>query len=204
MNDCMNADVRDALPDLLNGNLSEAEAAVLQDHVDGCADCSSELALLREVKATAALAPAMDIEAIAAVVPGYAPLAATASGRRNSFGWAWKIAAAAAIVTVGVVGVSRETQSPLATQKIAHAGPPVVAVEAPAISVTPASPSTPKTETSSARPEEQVASLAVSGLQDLSDADIEQLLSDLNGMEALPSAEPSSVTNALEDSGTIQ
>ena len=203
MTDCMNAEMRDALPDLLNGNLSEADAAVLQDHIDGCADCRSEFALLREVKASAVLAPAINVNAIAAVVPRYAPLAAPAA-RSNLPGWTWKLAAAAAIVTAGVIGISRETQSPQATRAIARAAAPVVAQTPTVVDPKPAQIAAPKANATGNEGEPQVASLTVGGLQELSDSDIEQLLADLNGMEALPSAEPQSVTSTLDDSGIDQ
>ena len=51
MSECMNAGLRDALPDLLNGKLSELDSATLSAHVEGCLDCRSELELLREVRA---------------------------------------------------------------------------------------------------------------------------------------------------------
>jgi hypothetical protein len=53
--------------------------------------------------------------------------------------------------------------------------------------------------------ETQVASLSLVGsTQDLSDADLEQLVSDLDGLDALPAAEPQSVTPAVEDIGNDQ
>ena len=53
--------------------------------------------------------------------------------------------------------------------------------------------------------ETQVASLSLVGsTQDLSDADLEQLVSDLDGLDALPAAEPQSVTPSVEDIGNDQ
>ena len=204
MNDCMNAEMRDALPDLLNGRLSEADAAVLQDHIDGCADCRSEMALLRDVKSTAALAPAMNVNAIAAVVPSYAPLAAPAERGRSAFAWTWKVAAGAAIVTAGIVGLSRGSQSSQATRAVVPSAAQVAAAAPAVVSPAPARPPAATVETPAPAREQQVASLTVGGLQDLSDDDIEQLLTDLGGIEPLPSAEPQSVTSALDDSGIDQ
>ena len=71
MNDCVMTEVRDALPDLAHGRLSELDTATMSAHVESCADCRAELALLREVRDSAPLAPAMDAARIASVLPPY-------------------------------------------------------------------------------------------------------------------------------------
>src|SRR5512140_1830353 len=67
MNDCPNADVRDLLPD----RLDEAARAMVESHLEGCADCRAELALLRDVRASLRRAPALNVAAIAAAIPAY-------------------------------------------------------------------------------------------------------------------------------------
>ena len=49
MNDCPNSGVRDRLPDLLHDRLDASTRAMVQGHVDACADCRAELDLLRGV-----------------------------------------------------------------------------------------------------------------------------------------------------------
>ena len=51
MNDCVNAEMRDRLPDLLHDRLDAATRAATVAHVDGCVDCRAELELLRGVRA---------------------------------------------------------------------------------------------------------------------------------------------------------
>jgi len=53
MNDGVNAEFRDALPDLLHGRLNALDRATLTAHVESCADCRAELALLGEARASA-------------------------------------------------------------------------------------------------------------------------------------------------------
>ena len=157
MIDCINAEVRDALPDLLSGKLSREDAAVLQDHIDGCADCRSELELLREVRATAAIAPPMNISEISSHLPHYAGVTPV-PGRQKASVWTWKIAAAAAIITIGVFGVMRDSPSRQATALIPRAVS-VVATAKPAPLAAPASAPSQGKVTEAPVKETQVASL---------------------------------------------
>ena len=50
MSDCPNAEIRDLLPDLLHDRLDAPTRARVLAHVDGCADCRSELELLRSLR----------------------------------------------------------------------------------------------------------------------------------------------------------
>src|SRR5512141_2849396 len=71
----MNAEIRDALHDLINGRLSEIDKATMTAHVESCADCREELRLLQEIKASAPMAPRIDVSRIVAALP--APMPAT-------------------------------------------------------------------------------------------------------------------------------
>jgi len=202
--DCTNAEIRDALPDLLNGKLSGAEATILREHAASCDACGKELALLGRIKESAALAPVMNASAIASAIPAYASLDLThaAVNRRGRFSSVWKVAAAAAIVTVGIIGLTRSSS---------FSGPSAVAVAPAPADVAPSivqpAPSAPVAEPAeTTKPSQQrVASLSlVSNLQDLSDDDIEQLIADLDGIQALPAAEPQSVSASLDDMGIDQ
>lgn len=50
MRDCPNAEMRDALPDLLHGALSADRQRVVRAHLDSCDACRAELALLSRVR----------------------------------------------------------------------------------------------------------------------------------------------------------
>jgi anti-sigma factor RsiW len=203
--DCINTEVRDALPDLLHGRLSALDTATMNAHVESCAECRAELALLREVRATAALAPSMDHARMAASIPAYRGAAISAPGRgfiRTNLRNIGLVAAGALIAFTGW-SVSRSTLDD------GRAAPSVaIAPSPPASLVTPAAPSTQtvaKSGNEATQEVTQVASLSLLGsTQDLSDADLEQLTSDLDQLDALPSAEPQSVTLSVEDIGTDQ
>ena len=128
MTDCMNAEMRDLLPDLAAEALSTAETSRVGAHVAGCSPCADELALIRQVRGLRAPAVEIDVGAIVAKLPrptpGAAPrvtaphydrgvvsldarrLAAThaAVGRRslaNRARGAWRVAAALGVIVAG-------------------------------------------------------------------------------------------------------
>ncbi|MEO7042076.1 MAG: zf-HC2 domain-containing protein, partial [Gemmatimonadaceae bacterium] len=53
MNDCQNVAVREVLPELVHGALSDVERVRIQEHLDACDDCAAELAIIRSVLGTA-------------------------------------------------------------------------------------------------------------------------------------------------------
>jgi anti-sigma factor RsiW len=206
--DCINTEVRDALPDLLHGRLNALDTATMNAHVESCAECRAELALLREARAAAPMAPSIDYAGMAQTIPAYRGAAISAPGRgfvRNNLRSIGLVAAGALIAFTGW-SVSRSTLDD-------GAAVPSVAVVAPSPTASPITPSTaaPSTQTVAKSGNEatkkvtQVASLSLVGsTQDLSDADLEQLTHDLDQLDALPSAEPQSVTLSVEDIGTDQ
>lgn len=214
MNDCVNIEVHEALPDLLHGRLNELDTATMTAHVESCAYCRAELALLREVKASAPLAPRMDALRIASALPPYGGKAVLANrpiAPARKSGLRYSLLASAAVVLVALGGLSIvNRQSP------ANDAPPVAVASttsAPAAStnpettigaVAPAGAPTvekqPSQVASTAAPQREVASLSlVGGTQDLSEAQLETLLAELDGMESIPAAEPQSVTLSVED-----
>jgi hypothetical protein len=99
MNDCPNADVRDLLPDLVHERLGPAVRTIVEAHVEGCADCQAEVALLRALRVTLNRAPVVDIAAITSAIAPYR-VATPVRVRRNS--WVgWQAAAAITILAAG-------------------------------------------------------------------------------------------------------
>ncbi len=214
MNDCMNTEVRDALPDLAHGRLGKLDVATMSAHVETCGDCRAELALMQQVRDSAPFAPRMNPESIAAAIPPYAgaaTMARTAASRDGRSMWRLSLMAAAALAVFAIGGLSitgGEDKSP-------DAGPQRTVASAPANTLAPdvgagASTAVPASPTMTAAPaasppalmvgERQVASLSlVGGTQDLSEAELEALLSGLDRIETLPSAEPHSVTYSVEN-----
>ena len=208
MTDCVNTEVRDALPDLLHGRLSAVDTATMKAHVESCAECRAELELLREVRASAPITPALDYARIAASVPAYGGVAVAAPSRthvRSSFRNIALIAASAVVAFTGwsltrSSDLNRSVLSPLAV-----ASAPAAVAASPSVSGEVTAPAVSNSASETGKGETQVASLSLVGsTQDLSDADLEQLVSDLDGLDALPSAEPQSVTPSVEDIGNDQ
>lgn len=207
MTDCVNREVREALPDLLHGRLSALDTATMNAHVESCADCRAELEFLREVRASAPIAPTLDYARIAASVPAYGGVAVSAPSRahvRSSFRNIAILAASAVVAFTGwsLTRSSDYTRAVLSPPSVASA-PATAASPSVSPEVTSAAASNPASDV--VKGETQVASLSLVGsTEDLSDADLEQLVSDLDGLDALPAAEPQSVTPSVEDIGNDQ
>jgi hypothetical protein len=214
----MNAEMRDALPDYLNGMLDVARTAEVRAHVAACDECALELELLRVVAASAPTAPPMDVARIANAIPtptkhgfmihrggdGVARAEApTVVPIRNTPRRIWsrpsvKIAAGLAIVTAGGLSllVGRDVLRP--ELQVGQSKPVAVATVPVAPSVT--APDVPAKASSTRETQpRQVATAAPGGLsltgdlQELSDEHIETLLNEMDRMDGLPSAEPEAV-----------
>ncbi len=101
MNDCMNAEVRDRLPELLHERLDAAERASVLAHVEMCVDCRAELELLRNTRAMmVARTPRVDVNYVVQALPkSYARVARLTPHRRV---WAdWRVAAAVTLLVAG-------------------------------------------------------------------------------------------------------
>ena len=204
MNDCPNADVRDLLPDLLNDRLSAADRQVVESHVEHCADCRAELALLRDVRAATRRTPVVDVASIVAVVPAY-----RAPARRSWVGW--RVAAMITVVAAGASSllVMREPRALVEPPQVSTPPAPVtvqpsapvttaapdVAHQAPhaAPSVSVPAPAAPPVAVPAASRE-----LAMTGgaLSDLSDRELATLLKDIESMDALPSVDVESANTS--------
>ena len=102
MNDCPNAGMRDQLCDVVHRTLSDADCRRVEAHIATCADCTAEIALLREAHAVLTRrAPVVNRAAIVAALPRPraarpAPFAAAA----------WRIEASIAVIAAGAASLS--------------------------------------------------------------------------------------------------
>ena len=213
MNDCVMTEVRDALPDLLHGRLSELDTATMTAHVESCPECRAELALLRELSSSAPLAPPMDAVRIASALPPYGGAATMrnlpAQPQKKSVlrfaVLAASVALAVAIGSVAVTSLRNSSGNSVSSVAASTAELPAITSSVPAVTVDPAQTTVESAANApvqvAVKPiETQVASLSfVGGTQDLSEAEIETLLAELDGMETIPAAEPQSVTLSVED-----
>lgn len=204
MTECINTEVREALPDLLNGRLSALDTATMNAHVEACAECRAELELLREIR-DSRIVPQMDAVRIASAIAPYAGASVIAPQhvRRSIISRLGVLRIAAAAVFVAAGGWALST-SPYWPASKAAVGERVVAVAPVAATSAASEPAAPgvaaQPAATRAGAETEVASLSlVGGTDDLSDADLEKLVSDIETIDAIPAAEPQSVTATVDD-----
>lgn len=186
MNECTKGELRDLLPELVNGRLDAATRQRVEAHVASCTECADELALLRSLRPVLMRGPAIDARRIAAAVRAQTAGGVNRVPARAGSAARWRVAiAAAALFAMSALGYA----------VIAHRAPgaPVVAV-APA--PMPAAPQqTAITPPHVAVPANAPALVASSGaldnLSDLSDDDVRTLTASLDELSPIPNADPS-------------
>ena len=193
MTDCPNAEMRDRLPDLLHERLETTVRAAVMAHVDQCADCRAEMALLREARRVlSAEVRAVDVVTIARVVVESTRRPAKAIVRRSPW-MDWRIAASVALLAVGAGSVALLVRSPEPQSRVTvvadtrSVAPNAARAETLAAAPPPSSEATPVATAPSA---ELSAAASVS---DLSESELRALLRDLDQIDAVPSAEPEQV-----------
>jgi anti-sigma factor RsiW len=202
MNDCVNAEMRDRLPDLLNDRLPANERAEVVAHVAACADCREELDLLRGLR-SALSAPVPHVD-VARVVNALPKPSSHATGRARRRTWAdWRIAAAITVLVVGGSSVAlinrgghisqvavEKTRSPI-TDTPSTPGRTVGSVAKPGTPDRGARPGTP----SDTNQDGDGGGLGMSGhLSDLDDAQLQALINEIEEMKAVPITEPEPVS----------
>jgi len=181
MNDCVNGDIRDVLPELVSGTLPAADVARVQDHVRACADCAAEVELLRTARAAMRLAPTMNTTRIAAGVQ--ASTAQRLAARRIPARVA-RMASVSLIVVLGAIGLwASRGVSPVAVQP--SAGGAGISTAAPGVAGAAEEP----------RPAQGPTQLALGGdMSQLDDDELLALMAELSDLEAIPGEEPASIT----------
>jgi hypothetical protein len=213
MNDCMNAEVRDALPDLMHGRLSDLDKVTMRAHVETCADCRAELALLQEVRASAPIAPRIDVARIVAALPAPMPsaadqLVASAPGTtRRTSSMMWKMTAVAALLVTGSLTFATARRTAVAPATMAStavaAQSSASRVAAPVAATVAVGSSAPaKVVAAAGSPVKSSVGLSLTGgVQDLSDDQLESLVNGLDNVEAMPSGEPEAITISVDEDG---
>lgn len=186
MNDCVNGDIRDVLPELVSGTLPAGDAARVQDHVRTCADCAAEVVLLRTARAAMRLAPTMDTMRITSAVR--ASTAERLAARRVPARVA-RMAGVSLIVALGAVGIwaSRDSSSPApaaaviaADAGVAQSGSGQAAVAAP-VAI-------------GSRATQVPVQLALGGdISQLGEEQLLALLDEVSELEAMPGEDPTSL-----------
>ena len=194
MTECTNEGMRDLLPLLARAALPAADAARVQAHVETCAACRTELALLVQAgRAIDATAPRVDVAAVTAAVrratlvrveaPTRArPATATRRAWPRLAAWAPRRAVAMAASLLLVATASLTVLSRLNDPDVRAGGAAA--------------------SSDSASGARLVASAGMSvpgGLAELSDDDLVALLDELDRVEATINAEPVSMRQAIVD-----
>ena len=163
MNECMDREIREMLPDVLHGTLAPGDRSRVDAHLATCGECRSELETLRAVQGAAVFAPNIDVDQIVRQIPPYRIITPAEKRPTASRTVGWLVAASLALViAVGGSVMTGRTDVP----------------EAPSSAAVVSAPATP------------THSLALaSGVEDLSDGGLAQLISELNGFDALPAAD---------------
>ena len=171
MIDCPNVEMRDRLPDLANESLEPAVRELVLVHLTECVACTAEIEILRTtrlilIKTT----PKVNVQGIALALPRYpsrrpgrADVAAPGSVGRSAWSNSWRIAAAVTFLAAGfgTYALLNDDTSPRLQDTIAAA----VATDS-------------------------TVGLALTGaLADMSDAELKDLVGDIETIEALPSTE---------------
>lgn len=191
MTDCLNGDVRDALPDYLNDRLDAARRRAVDSHLSECATCREELSLLRGLRATMRRTPDVDVARVAAAL---APYRAPA---RRSPATNWRVAAAIAALTVGGASIALLRGRAPVTRRADIA---VVVAPAPITDSAPVAPPAAAPETRAAEPAAPSRALPVStsarelaiaggSIGDLSDRELSALVEGIESLDGVPSAD---------------
>lgn len=200
MIDCSNVEMREMLPELVHEALAPAERAALLAHLATCAECSEELALLRDAERAmrSVRVPVVDTAAIVAALPRPRVVAAPRPLMRRS-PTLLRLAAAISFISVGgiSVAVARSYMGEAAhtvvdsarADAVAPAGGPSIAANI----VEPVAAASGDAKMIAVHP-----SIAA-----LDDADLESLLGELDDLEAAPMAEPETTPGGRALAGAV-
>jgi anti-sigma factor RsiW len=176
MTDCPNVEMRELLPEYLNGRLSASHRAEVEGHLRGCADCTAELETIRLVREIYEPAPAIDVARIVSALPSRQTMRPQRSWVRRHV-----VQMAAAVSFVALGGMS------LAVARSFFVGEPGVVPDSAVVA--------------DASLDVPLISFG-GGVSDLEEEDLESLLQALEWIEALPAAEPAAAALVVDRPGT--
>ena len=187
MNNCMETEIQEKLPDLLHGTLAADTRARVEAHVASCEQCREELAVLRTVKSAAVFAPVINVDQVVRRIPPYQKIVPAVERPATTRVVSWLVAATMAIALIGGGSLV------LARREV----PPAVVITDPRVSnPSPTAPEPSGVPASGSREPAVVAvaphthALALAAdVGDLSDGNLEQLMTEMAQFDALPATE---------------
>jgi anti-sigma factor RsiW len=200
MNKCNETTIQEMLPDLLHRTLSADARDRVEAHLAGCEECREELKALRTVMSAAVFGPTIDVDRVVRQIPPYQKITPAVELPARPRVASWLVAAVLAITVVGVGSllVTREntTPNPAAVATIPAVQVPTETTAIP--SKTPEPATSPSTGVKTTHVHAHGLALAAD-VDDLSDGNLVQLMSEMNRFDALPATEPDPVISV--DSG---
>lgn len=208
MSECTNGELRDLLPELVNGRLDAAMRDAVETHVASCTECADELALLRSLRPALMREPAIDTPRIAAAVRARTAGGANLPSTRRGISTRWRLAVAAAtLLAVSALGYmmrnhrtgAEEVAGVSTTQSGTRdtgyqVSPTPESLHVPKITPPGSATVHPTTQQNAATPAAP-SSLASTGVldnvSDLSDDDVRTLTASLDRLSSIPDADPS-------------
>lgn len=164
MNNCIDTEISELLPDLLHESLGGDTRRRVEAHLATCESCREELEVLRTVKAAAVFAPTIDTARVVQQILPYRMIVPGVEQPKRTRVVSWLVAAGLALAVVGGGSLV------LSDHRFTTASDTITTANAP------------------------VHALALaSNLDDLSDGNIVQLMDEMDRFEALPAAEPEPV-----------
>ncbi len=199
MTDCPRAEIRDLLPDYAHGNLDAELRDEVKRHLDQCAECAAELALLQSARAALSRAPAVDVARISGAVNAIR----RGGGRADPAGGApsrWRampmrIAATIALVVLGGGALylgTRHAPATSASPSGSVASEPSVVPRLDPMVVGARRPIDSRSAMASA-PATRAPAAGITfggGVSDLTDSDIERLIGELGKVNGVLATEP--------------
>ena len=105
MNECMEREIQEMLPDVLHGTVGPGERGRIETHLAGCGKCREELEVLRAVQSAAIFSPSIEVAAIVRQIPPYRIITPAVERAVPSRMIRWLVAAGLALVAVGAGSV---------------------------------------------------------------------------------------------------
>lgn len=191
MNDCMNIEIQEMLPDLLHESLAATDRARIETHLASCAACVDELRVLQLVKSAAMFEPTIDAGSIVRQIPPYRTILPAAQKPARSRMVTWLTAASAAVVVALVAGVvtlnNSSAPTAVAVRPGGTAAPSATRVPESEVAIAPSPVTAPN---SGAAPSHAHALALAADVDGLSDGSLVQLMDDMTAFDGLPATEP--------------
>jgi hypothetical protein len=201
MNNCMNSDIKEMLPDLLHRTLADDARKRVEAHVATCESCQEDLDVLRTVKSAAIFAPSIDVDRVVRQIPPYRTIVPAIERPASARVVSWLVAASLVLVVLGGGSVLMiQSKNSRATNRPGYTQLPKSATDTEATKPSPRDPGViPNTGVPSiGAPHPHALALAAEA-DGLSDRSLVQLMNDMDGFDALPGSEPDPVISV--DSG---